>query len=214
MARGGRSGFSILGSMLVALACASTAHADDAPVRKAQVSFDVQSGSYALYERVRVERVLWGKTRRVEEFERLCYSPCEISLPAGTHTLAVATKEGDPIVAPAVTLSEGGHRLSLEYTDNSSTRNLGTGLAMTSGILVALSGAGGYKQAGEDGSNVGLAIIGGLIGTIGIVAGFAMSLTADTAVLQVDSDGESDGERWSVGEHRSTARAETAFGPF
>ncbi len=50
-------------------------------------------------------------------------------------------------MAPPVTLSEGSHRLTAEYTDNSGTRGAGTGLAMTGALVAALSSYGSYHQA-------------------------------------------------------------------
>jgi hypothetical protein len=217
MVRGGFAGFPILCSLFAVLAYSSTARADEPAARTAHVSFEVPSESFALYELRRVEEVRegWGKVRRVsvEKFERLCYSPCEVSLAAGTHTFAVATKEGDPVGGPPVALAEGSHRLMVEYTDNSGTRSAGTGLAMTGALVASLSSYGSFHQAGEDRSTPGLAIAGVVIGAIITIGGIVMSFTPDTVEFRVNPESDGDG-RWSSVERRSTARAESGFGPF
>jgi hypothetical protein len=208
----------LLAGLFSVFAVTSTASADDAPARTAHVSFEVPSDSYALYELRQVEEVRegWGKMRRVrsEKFERLCYSPCEVSLPAGTHTLAVATKDGDPVAAPPITLREGSHRLTAEYTDNSGTRGAGTGLALLSGVLLSVSAYGGTRQAGGDGSGRTLAVAGGVIGLIGVIGGIAMTFTEDTVVFTLNPESDSDGQRWSASDERAVARSGSAFGAF
>lgn len=218
MVRGGFSGFSIGFVLFAVLVHSSTARADEASTHTAHVSFEVPSESFALYELKRVDEVRegWGKTRRVsvEKFERLCYSPCDISLPPGTHTFAVATKEGKPVGGSPVTLPEGSHRLTAEYVDNGSTRAAGTGLAMTGALVASLSSYGSYHQAGEDRSPPALAIAGVVIGAIITIGGIAMTFTADTVVFSVNPESDGGGERWSSAERRTTALSESGFGLF
>ena len=118
----------------------------------------------------------------------------------------------DALHDEAVTLTEGSHRLTAEYTDNSGTREMGTVVAMTGALVLGLSGYASYNQAGER-SDPALGLIGGAIGIVISVAGIAMTLTSDTAVIRVDPSARN-GERWSGTERRRTARAESGFGPF
>jgi len=69
-------------------------------------------------------------------FRRLCTSPCEAELPAGSHRLALAKQEGFPITAiDPLDVSRDGELVG-HYDDNSTTR----AVILIAGIAAVLGG--------------------------------------------------------------------------
>ncbi len=55
-------------------------------------------------------------------YDEICTAPCNASMPAGTHTFAVAKPGGDPIEAEPITLPAGHSTLKSKYSDNTGAR--------------------------------------------------------------------------------------------
>lgn len=58
-------------------------------------------------------------------YARLCAAPCDITLPAGTETIAVGSDTGRPYKIQSLRIPEGPSELRAYYQDNQGKRNIG-----------------------------------------------------------------------------------------
>ena len=82
-----------------------------------------------------------GTTRTVREYEHVCGAPCDASLTAGKHRLALAYQDRDPVQTGEVSL-EGPTTLKGSYVDRRGTRIagwviFGVGVGVGSALVLA-----------------------------------------------------------------------------
>jgi hypothetical protein len=124
----------------------------------------------------------------VQGYERLCTTPCDVTMPAGTETLALSTGNEPAVPAEPVTFRGGASRVSGTLESNAQLR--------AGGIVVMLFGA-AIGAGMEIGAVAGVAngnelswplLVGGLaVFAGGMGAGAAMMTTRDDAAVQVRS---------------------------
>ncbi len=151
-------------------------HLESAP---AGLTFHRQSGS--------ATAVTYGKYGGVTEaaaYDRLCTAPCDITVPAGTETLALSQPDGSPTAAEPVTFPAGKSRLVGTLESRTGTRvggivlavaSLGAGLAM---ILPSVS-------SDSEKLNVPLIIGGSAVAIGGFSIGLYLGRTPDKATVTV-----------------------------
>jgi hypothetical protein len=138
-----------------------------------------------------------GGNRTVKEYEHVCGAPCDASLTAGKHRLALAFRDRDPVQTGEVTL-EGPVTLKGSYDDKRGLRTAGWivfGVGLGAGASLV---AGSLASSSEDcskqwltgfctGSSPKGALLGAGLGTIavGAVVGLAMVLLHDHADIEV-----------------------------
>jgi hypothetical protein len=66
-----------------------------------------------------------GVTATATGYERICTAPCEVSLPAGTETLALSKDQKSPLAAEPVTLPPGDSKLTGSIESRSGLRAAG-----------------------------------------------------------------------------------------
>jgi len=76
-----------------------------------------------------------GGVARATGYARLCTSPCDISLPAGTETLAVSNEGGSPVSAGPVSIPAGESTLVATYKDNHGVRLAGYGVMIAGAVV-------------------------------------------------------------------------------
>jgi hypothetical protein len=107
-------------------------------------------------------------------FQDMCASPCDVSMPAGRHVLAVSKPDGFPVAASPVTVPAGSSSVHATYTDNTATRTAGVvvaALSMTAGALVMMvpimsSGPGSDIDTTPIWAGAGIMTGGGLLGIL------------------------------------------------
>ncbi len=96
-------------------------------------------------------------------YEEVCTAPCNVSMPAGTHTFAIAKPGSRAIEAEPVTLPPGNSTLSATYADKTGVRVglvvLGA-LGIVGGLGLELSAISASK--GEDSFDTG-PLVGGIL---------------------------------------------------
>ena len=121
------------------------------------------------------------------EFQRICLAPCEVSMPAGADTLAVAQTaggEGFPQSVGAVNLPAGRSRVTFNYKDHGTVRYTGKvvfGAGLIGGLTYLLVKAGSYSNcAGDDACKNsaldGMLLGGGIFLGTTLVGGLMMSV--------------------------------------
>jgi hypothetical protein len=138
-----------------------------------------------------------GTGRTVKEFEHVCGAPCDASLTAGKHRLALAYRDRDPVQTGEVTL-EGPVTLKGSYDDKRGLRTAGWivfGVGIGAGAsLVAGSLAGSSENCSKQwltgfctGSSPHAALLGAGLATIavGTVVGLVMVMLHDHAHIEV-----------------------------
>jgi hypothetical protein len=117
----------------------------------------------------------------VTGYDELCTTPCQISLPAGTHTFAVAKPGGKPLEADPVTLPSGKATMTVSVIDRTAAR-VGLGVlgaaGLISGFALVLSDSGGSAGSPDI---VGPLVLGAL-GTGVLVLAFGISDGASVVV--------------------------------
>jgi hypothetical protein len=127
-------------------------------------------------------------------FQEICTSPCEASLPAGTHTLALSEPGKVPISADSVTLPAGVSTLSGRFIDRSGIRTLGLVVVVASavgGTFMLLNMMDSTQTCSGDYCydnpeiDVGMLVGGLVVVGVGIPMGLALATTRDKAELTV-----------------------------
>lgn len=125
----------------------------DVHVPEARVSFVAVPTGSSLSRRSSATS-LARQASKATGYDEVCTAPCVASLPAGTHTFAVARPHGEPIEAKPVTLPTGSSTLTANYVDKSGNRIafalLGAG-AMVGGLVLELSA---LPNSGEPNSSI------------------------------------------------------------
>jgi len=102
----------------------------------------------------------------VSGYDEVCTAPCNVSMPAGTHTFAVAKPGGKPHEADAITLPAGNATMSAAVVDRTAIR-IGVGLAgaaaLVGGFVMIFAGSTPEDPA-SSGQIIGAAVLGGLGG--------------------------------------------------
>ena len=145
---------------------------------------------HAAEARVKVVSVPQGNTLFVRSaagaalaYDELCTAPCEVSLPAGTHTFAVAEPDGKPRKAAPLTLPAGQTTVLARYTSRTDVRvavGLGGGVATVGGFAWLLTGVDGHGQG--DTIAVG---VGSVVTVLGVIALSTFALIPDSAQVSI-----------------------------
>lgn len=136
-------------------ASAATVHA-----REARVIFESSPEHLGIY-RSSIGATSWVSVGRVSgvgadnTYQRVCVSPCGVSLPAGTDTYSITrVSEGEtwPHSIGAITVPEGASTVRLKYRDRQAIRHVGTGffVASAASAIYALVKLGGFAQCRRD----------------------------------------------------------------
>ena len=103
--------------------------------REARVIFESSPEHLGIY-RSSIGATSWVSVGRVSgvgadnTYQRVCVSPCDVSLPAGTDTYSITrVSEGEtwPRSIGAITVPEGASTVRLNYRDRQAIRHVGTG---------------------------------------------------------------------------------------
>lgn len=125
-------------------------------------------------------------------YDDICTAPCEISIPAGTYTLALSEPGGraveteEPVVIPP-----GVSEVQGLYTSRSGLRTAGWLIAIGSvigGTAIALAGIGAEDCDDYEGcTTISWPMFGGGMGLMvgGTIVGMVMGLTPDKAEIEV-----------------------------
>ena len=140
-----------------------------------------------------------GGTPRALGYSRLCTSPCDLSLPAGSERFALSVADRGPVAAGSVTLPAGRARLIGSYESHQGERMAGGVLigvgavALTATLVVAAvstitsscsDGPGGCSRGG---GHTSVLLGGAVVGAVGLGLGFALLFVPDEASLSVQS---------------------------
>jgi hypothetical protein len=127
-------------------------------------------------------------------YERMCTAPCQISLPAGTETLALSRDGALPIGAQAVTLPVGVSRVKGAIDSRSGMRGAGWGVMLGSLALatyLVIDARGERKDCvngvchDSDTLDKGQVAAGLIVGAVGFGLGLGMASVPDRAVFTV-----------------------------
>jgi hypothetical protein len=123
----------------------------------------------------------------VKAYDELCTSPCEVSMAAGTTTLAVSEPGGQVVGAAPVTIPPGHSEVHAAWIDKGSTRSAGRALIGV-GIAgaVAVLGVAVASGSNDTGMLVGL-VTGTVVTSVVFGVGFGMASTPDSATFEVRS---------------------------
>lgn len=132
----------------------------------------------------------YGGFTEAESYERLCTAPCDITLPAGTETLAVSRSGRTPVVAGPVTFPAGNSRLNGTLQSRLGLRIAGYVIAGVSGAAgLTLMLVGGTRGATDINNNEGpdmtLVLAGGGLMLGGVLVGTILAVQRDRASIQV-----------------------------
>lgn len=132
-----------------------------------------------------------GGVAHATGYARLCTTPCSVSLPAGTETLAVSADGDTPVSAGPVTFPAGESTLNATYEDNSAIRIGGYALMAVSlvagGVLIFTASKDGecdsygYCPTTMDSTQL---IVGTTIGIGGSLVGLGLAMVSDSASVQ------------------------------
>lgn len=133
-------------------------------------------------------------------YERICTAPCDVSLPAGTETLALSREGKRPIAAEPVTLPPGKSELRGSFESRSGVRTAGWVLMFGGGIAGAVlmftatssekdCSIGADYCLDKTTLNVSQLIGGGVLMGVGIGAGVLMVRVPDKAMVEVAGSG-------------------------
>ncbi len=133
-------------------------------------------------------------------YDRLCTSPCDITMPAGTEVLALSEGEKPPISGKSATFPAGSSDVTGRFVSRQGTRTTGWLL-----MAVAAAAGGGIMYAssseeqvctGSSGacttvstSDTTLLLLGAAVAGAGIAGGIFMAMTPDVAAIQVSPHG-------------------------
>jgi hypothetical protein len=96
----------------------------------------------------------------VNGYDEVCTAPCNVSIPAGTHTFAVAKSGGKPREADAVSLPAGKANMSIAYADRTVLR-AGLGLLGLAGAIAGIAMVAGSDSTDSVAGPIVLAGLGG-----------------------------------------------------
>jgi hypothetical protein len=133
-------------------------------------------------------------------YERMCTAPCDVSLPAGTETLALSRGDKPPISAEPVTLPPGNSEVRASFESRSGLRVAGWLLLLGSSIggLALVFTSASTKQDCSTGPsychetsdlNAGQMIAGVALASVGAGVGVALAVLPDKPVIEVASSG-------------------------
>ncbi len=120
----------------------------------------------------------------VSGYDEVCTAPCDVSLPAGTHTFAVSAPGHAPREADAVTLPPGRSTLKAKYVSRSGLR---IGLGIASGAVIAgsipifVAGAEAPGKQGDKYLPIGTAVV--AAGIIGLTVAFLIPDGAEVTII-------------------------------
>jgi len=128
-----------------------------------------------------------------EQYDRICTSPCEASLPVGTYKMAVRLPDNELVIAEELVDIKESSLVNGYYESNTDIRTVGwivAGSSLAAGILLVVLG---YldREKPEDcrscdrRSNPVLTTTGVLGGFVGILVGTVMIGTTDEVTVQV-----------------------------
>jgi hypothetical protein len=121
----------------------------------------------------------------VSGYDEVCTTPCNVSMPAGAHTFAVAKAGGKPHEADAVVLPAGKATMTVSVIDRTTIR-VGLGVLGLAGVIAGFAMV--FSDAGDSsggGDIAGPAVLAGLgAGAFGLA--FAIP---DGATVLVHADG-------------------------
>lgn len=111
-------------------------------------------------------------------YARLCATPCDITLPAGTETLSIGPADGAAYKVENVSLPAGKSEVRATYVSRRSTRItgwlvMGAGLAGGTAILFL-----------SDGDSKGAKIAGWLVGLGGLGLGIGLAVVSDKSTIE------------------------------
>jgi hypothetical protein len=115
-------------------------------------------------------------------YTEVCAAPCEATIAAGSHTLALSKPGGPPVPAMPVAIPAGESQVQATYTDRQSTRL--TGLWVAAGSLLGGLGLGLYFSDTDWLMWTGLGVALG-----GMTVGMVMMYTPDQVDFQVAPGG-------------------------
>lgn len=141
-------------------------------------------------------------------YDEVCTVPCTMSMPAGTHTFAVAKPGGSPREAGAVTLPAGSTNMAISYVDRTPLR-AGTGLvgvgAVIAGFAVLISDSGSSSPSFA-GPLVLASVGGGLLG-LAFVLPDGSKVTVGPGVTAPRANNPSNGSNRWLGQRAQDANA-------
>jgi hypothetical protein len=150
-------------------------------------------------------------------YDEICTTPCQATMPAGTHTLALSKDGGTAIEAEAVTLPPGNSSVEGKYESRSGIRVAGWaifGVGLVGGTAIALSGSSSCSAEDEYDCGYTNIYIGGGIALAGTLVGLVMAYTPDKAEIVVGG-APSQGMRTAKHiEFRGSARGLDLLGTF
>ncbi len=125
----------------------ANAQAAEPPRREARVVFETSPEHLALYRTslrstAYVSGGGYSASGEQRDYQRVCVAPCEVTLPAGTETYAVARTDGqwetDPRPIGIITLPPGTSTARIDYRNRAAIRTIGhiIGLGASLGGLV------------------------------------------------------------------------------
>jgi hypothetical protein len=131
----------------------------------------------------------------VRGYDRICTSPCEASLPSGTHEFGVSPEGGDPVeVDKSVTL-ESASKLEAKYESKSGVRTIGWVLAIGGSIggTILILTASGSEENCSSGSCIDMPQVNtdqlyaglGIAGAGLIIGGALILFSTDSAELKL-----------------------------
>jgi hypothetical protein len=129
-------------------------------------------------------------------YERLCTAPCQVTLPAGTETIALSRDGDPPIAADPVTLPAGDAQLHGRLESRGGIRAAGwltlIGGAVAGGVVMFTSSSKGQECSFGTCSetteiNMGQLIAGAALMGVGLGVGLVLVRVPDSAVVQVES---------------------------
>jgi hypothetical protein len=122
-----------------------------------------------------------------EHYQEMCTAPCEVTMAAGTHTLALSRMGGSPVRAAPVSLPAEDVTLTATYTSRAGTRTAGV-ILLVGGLVVGSAVM--ATTAVDDDAGLTPIWIGGGILMGGLLIGFPLLRTSDEASIQVEGTGD------------------------
>lgn len=123
----------------------------------------------------------------VSGYDEVCTTPCNVSMPAGTHTFAVAKPGGKPHEADPVVLPAGNATMTVAVVDRTSIR-IGLGVLGAAGLIAGLTMVVSNSRDSSGGGSIAGPLLlagigGGLFGlAFGIPDGATVAVNASAPV--------------------------------
>lgn len=156
--------------------------------KEARIHFESDTPGVTLHRRSVMTHVASG-------YDELCAAPCDVSIPAGSYTLALSRGTGgprqadDPVVVP-----RGDSVLHGHWHERSGTRTLGwvvMGAGIATGTYLMVTSSHDVEKCSfgtcrtESEFDTTKSLLGAAVGTIGVTVGFMLALTPDSASFTV-----------------------------